>query len=55
LKESGKTGNAFATEVFKDVEMFTQEFQGLTKERVKIFCELCPSLRQAWMDLGFET
>jgi len=46
-------GGREIAEVWKDEEMFTEEVLALTGERVDIFCELNPSLMQAWRDLGF--
>ena len=40
-------------DVWEDERVFSEEFRALTRERVKIFCELCPSLKEAWVGLGF--
>ncbi|KAF5352419.1 hypothetical protein D9756_006296 [Leucocoprinus leucothites] len=38
-----------------DAELFSEEFQGLTKTQVKNYCKKYPQRADAWRTLGFET
>ena len=46
-------GRGEVKDVWEDERVFSEEFMALTRGRVEIFCELCPSLREAWVGLGF--
>ena len=41
-------------DVWSDRRLFSEEFEALSRERIKIICRLCPSLAGAWEALGFE-
>lgn len=38
-----------------DSELFSEEFQSLTKERVKEYCTVFPDRVERWKSLGFAT
>jgi hypothetical protein len=40
---------------WEDKELFDEEFQRLSKERVKLYCETFPDRAEGWELLGFQT
>ena len=40
--------------LWSDRRMFSEEFEALSRVRVREFCEVYTGLRKAWKDIGFE-
>lgn len=41
-------------ELWSDRAMFSEEFEALSRARVREFCEVYTGLREAWKAIGFE-
>jgi hypothetical protein len=55
LEMGGMTGDLARMKTWTNPELFCEEFQQLTKERVKEYCKVFPGRAISWQMLGFET
>lgn len=55
LEMGGMVGDLARIKPWTNPELFCEEFQQLTKERVKEYCRVFPGRAISWRRLGFET
>ena len=54
INENSGTRKERWRQMWSDRSMFSEEFEELSRVRVKKFCEVYTGLREAWKSIGFD-